>query len=129
MSPVKLWASIITQILTYKETNTDSLVSSALHRNKIISITSEMISNLIKDGVVAIGETKLGILCSEVGAHLICSGAVMAIFFHWSTNLLNCADWMLVQPCHSEVHQKTSSKILSQHLIKNDRETILQTRQ
>jgi hypothetical protein len=30
-----------------------------------------MISNLIKDGVVAIGKAKLGILCSEVGTHSI----------------------------------------------------------
>jgi hypothetical protein len=39
-----------------------------------------MISNLIKDGVVAIGETKLGILRSEVGTHLIRSGAAMAMY-------------------------------------------------
>ncbi len=78
--PIKLWTSIITQILSYNRTNKDSLVSFAQHRNKIISITSEMISNLIKDGVVAIGETKLGILHSKVGMHLIHSGATMAMY-------------------------------------------------
>ncbi len=80
MCPVKLWASIITWILTYKGTNKDSSVSLAQHRNKIISITSEMISNLLKDGVVAIDETKLGIQHSEVGTHSIQSGAAMAMY-------------------------------------------------
>ncbi len=80
MCPVKLWASIITRILTYKGTNKDSPVSLARHRNKIISITSEMISNLLKDGVVTIGETKLGIQRSEVGTHSIRSGAAMAMY-------------------------------------------------
>ncbi len=80
MCPVKLWASIITRILTYKGTNKDSPVSLARHRNKIISITSEMISNLLKDGVVANGETKLGIQRLEVGTHSIRSGAAMAMY-------------------------------------------------
>jgi hypothetical protein len=56
-----------------------------------------MISNLIKDGVVAIGETKLGILCSEGGTHSIRSRAAMTMYLvgvpifsimlvgHWSS--------------------------------------------
>jgi hypothetical protein len=39
-----------------------------------------MISNLLKDGVVDIGETKLGIQCLEVGTHSIQSGAAMAMY-------------------------------------------------
>jgi hypothetical protein len=80
MCPVKLWASIIIRILTYKGTNKDSPVSLARHRNHIISITSEMISNLLKDGVAADGKTKLGIQCLEVGTHSIQSGATMAMY-------------------------------------------------
>ncbi len=75
MCPVKLWASIIRQTLTLKGTDRNSPVSLAPHRNSTISITSEMVGNLLKDGVVAIGETKLGIDCSEVGTHSIRSGA------------------------------------------------------
>ncbi len=71
MCPVKLWASIITWILTYKGTNKDSPVSLALHRNSTISTTSEMVANLLKDGIVAIGKTKLGIHHSEVSTHSI----------------------------------------------------------
>ncbi len=80
MCPVKLWASIVKRILTYKGTNRDSPVSLALHRNSTISITSEMVASLLKDGVVAIGKTKLGIHWSEVGTHLIQSGAEMAMY-------------------------------------------------
>jgi hypothetical protein len=80
MCPVKLWASIIIRILTYKGTNKDSPVSLARHRNHIISITSEMISNLLKDGVAADDKTKLGIQRLEVGTHSIQSGATMAMY-------------------------------------------------
>jgi hypothetical protein len=39
-----------------------------------------MISNLIRNDVVAIGKMKLGILHSKVGTHWICSGATMAMY-------------------------------------------------
>ncbi len=80
MCPVKLWASIVTRILSFKGSNKDSPVSLAQHRNSTISITSEMVANLLKDGVIAIGETKLEIYCSEVGTHSIRSGAAMAMY-------------------------------------------------
>jgi hypothetical protein len=80
MCPVKLWASIITRILSYKGTNQDSHVSLAQHRNNNISITLEMVANILKDCFVAIGETKLGIHRSEVRTHSIRSGAAMAMY-------------------------------------------------
>jgi hypothetical protein len=40
----------------------DSPVPLALHKNKLMSITSKMIADLIQDGIVAIGKTKLIIL-------------------------------------------------------------------
>ncbi len=80
MCPVKLWASIVKRILTFKGTNRDSPVFLAPHRNSTISITLEMVANLLKDGIVAIGETKLGIHQSEVGTHSIRSGATMAMY-------------------------------------------------
>ncbi len=39
-----------------------------------------MIINLLRDGVVGIGETKLGIKRWEVGTHSIRSGAAMAMY-------------------------------------------------
>jgi hypothetical protein len=68
---VKIWASIITRILSYKGTNKTSSISLVLYRKKLISITLEMITNLIRDGVVAIGETKLGIKHWEIRTHSI----------------------------------------------------------
>jgi len=80
MCPVKLWASIFTRILLFKGTNQNSPVSLAQHRDNTISITLEMVANLLKDGIVAIGETKLEIHRSEVRTHSIRSGAAMAMY-------------------------------------------------
>ena len=71
LCPVKIWASIVTRILSYKGTNQNSPVSLVLHRKKLISITSDMIINLLRDGVVGIRKTKLGIERWEVGTHSI----------------------------------------------------------
>ena len=67
-------------ILSYKETTTDSSVSLACQRNKLISITSEMIADLIWDGVVAIGKTKLGVFFLKIRTRSIWSGAVMDMY-------------------------------------------------
>ena len=80
LCPVKIWASIVRRILSYDGTNQNSPVSLVLHRKKLISVTSDMIINLIRDGVVGIGETKLGIERWEVGTHSIRSGAAMAMY-------------------------------------------------
>ena len=39
-----------------------------------------MVANLLRDGVVAIGKTKLGTHCSEIGTHSIRFGAAMAMY-------------------------------------------------
>ncbi len=80
LCPVKIWMSIVTRICSYKGTNPNSPVSLAKHGNKIISITSEMIVILIRDGIVEIGETKLGINQSKIGSKSIWSGAAMAMY-------------------------------------------------
>jgi hypothetical protein len=97
LCPVKIWTSIVTRIGSHKVTNANSPVSLAKHGNKIISITSEMIMNLIRNGVVTIGETKLGIVRSKIGSKSIRSGAAMAMYLagtpvfsimlagHWSS--------------------------------------------
>jgi hypothetical protein len=63
---------------------------------------------------------KLGILRSEVGTHSICSGAVMAMYLAgvpiFSIMLIGC--WPSLAFLK---HQKASSRILSQHLIKDER--------
>ena len=80
LCPVKIWASLIRRILSHKGTNENSSVSLAKHNNKIINVTGEMIADLCRNGVVTIGETKLGICQSEIGTKSICSGAAMAMY-------------------------------------------------
>jgi hypothetical protein len=80
LCPVKIWASIIRRILSYKRANKNSPVSLLKHKSKIINITGEMIDDLCRDGVVTIGETKLGIRRSEIGTRSIRSGAAMAMY-------------------------------------------------
>ncbi len=46
----------------------------------IINVTADMIADLCRDGVVAIGETKLGTRRLEIRTKSILSGAVMAMY-------------------------------------------------
>ena len=75
LCPVKIWASITRRILSYKGANKNSPVSLLKHKSQIINVTEEMIADLCHDGVVTIGETKLGIRRSEIGTRSIRSGA------------------------------------------------------
>ena len=80
LCPVKIWALLVRRILSYIGNNEHSPVSLAKHNNKIINVTGETITDLCHDGVVTMGETKLGILRSEIGTKSIRSGAVMATY-------------------------------------------------
>ncbi len=80
MCPVKLWASIITRILSYKGTNQESHVSLSQHRNKTSASHrrwSQIFSKIASSQLV---KKKLGIHRSEVGTHSIRSGAAMAMY-------------------------------------------------
>ncbi len=80
LCPVKIWASLTRRILSYKGANKNYPISLVKHKSQIINITGMMITDLCRDGVVAIGETKLGIRRSEIGTRSIRSGAVMAMY-------------------------------------------------
>jgi hypothetical protein len=80
LCPVKIWASLTRRILSYKGANKNSPISLVKHKSQIINITGEMIADLCRDGVVVIGETKLGICKSEIGTRSIRSGAAMAMY-------------------------------------------------
>jgi hypothetical protein len=80
-NPVENFGSLIDwKILSYEGTHNNSTVLLVKQGKKIISITSDMILNLIRDGVEVIGKTKLGIFLSEIGTHLIRSNAAMAMY-------------------------------------------------
>ncbi len=60
--------------------NKNSPVSLVKHKNTIINVTAEMIADLCRDGVVTIGERKLGIRQSEIGTRSIHLGAAMTMY-------------------------------------------------
>jgi hypothetical protein len=120
LCPAKIWTSILTWIRSYKGTNPNSPVSLAKHGNKIISITSEMIVNLIHDGVVPIRETTLRINKSKIGSKSIRSGVAMAMYLegtpvfsimlvgHW----LSTAFLKYIQKQVQEFLHRISSKMI-----------------
>ena len=127
LCPLKIWASLIRRILSYKGTNKNSPVSLAKHNNKIINVTGEMIADLCRNGVVTIGETKLGILRSKIGTKSICSGAAMAMYLsgvpvfsimlirRWSSTAFLKYIWKQVQ----EFSQWISSKMIEVRTLKH----------
>jgi hypothetical protein len=80
LCPVKIWASLIRRINSYKGASKNSPVLLVQYNDKIINITGEMIADVCRDGVVSIGETKQGIRRSEIGTRSIRSGAAMAMY-------------------------------------------------
>ena len=127
LCPIKIWASLIRRILSYKGTNKNSPVSLAKHNNKIINVTGEMIADLCHDRVVTIRESKLGIHQSEIGTTSICSGAAMAMYLsrvpifsimlirRWSSTAFLKYIWKQVQ----EFVQKISSKMIEVQTFKH----------
>jgi hypothetical protein len=105
----------------------NSPVSLVRKGNTIISISSDVISTLIKDGVETIGKTKLGILQSEIGTHSIRSGAAMAMYMaglpiisimligRWSSTAFLKSNWKQVQ----ELSHGISSKLLEVQSFKH----------
>jgi hypothetical protein len=126
---VNIWALLIKRILSYKGTNENSPFSLAKHSNKIINVTGKMIADLCSDGVVTIGETKLGILQSEIGTKSICSGAAMAMYLsgvpvfsimlirRWSSTAFLKYIWKQVQ----EFSRWISSKMIEVRTFKHVR--------
>jgi len=80
LCPIKIWASLIRRISSYKGAIKDSPLSLVQYKGKIINISGDMTTDLCRDGVVAIRETKLGIRRSEIGTRSIRSGAAMAMY-------------------------------------------------
>jgi hypothetical protein len=79
LCPVKIWASITNRILSYEGANENSPVSLAKYKHNIINVTAEMTDDVCRDGVVAIGERKLGILRSDIRTGTLRSRAAMAM--------------------------------------------------
>ena len=103
--PVKIWASIIVRIMSYKGANNKSPVSLVKHKSKIINVTGEMIADLCRDGIVTIGETKLRVCRWEIRTRSICAGADMAMYL---ARVLRVFSIMLIGRCQAQPSSNTS---------------------
>jgi hypothetical protein len=98
MCPVRMGAAIVQKIQSYKGANNHTPISAFWHFNRINHVTSKQVISATKGAIQAIGEEVLHIKKSEIGTHLIRSGAAMAMFlsnclvclimmiYHWSSN-------------------------------------------
>ncbi len=80
LCPVIQWAAIVNRINSYKGTTPATPVSAVWTSNKLTHMTSEIIETLLRDGVVAFGETKLRIQKHKIGTHSIQSGSAIAMY-------------------------------------------------
>ena len=81
-----------------------------------------MIINLLIDGVIGIGETKLGIERWEVGTIRRSDGDVPS----WRPDFLHHAYWTMVQHGFPQLHSETGARILTRNLVEDYRDPILQ---
>jgi hypothetical protein len=94
-----------------------SLIPRKNHKSKPFIIISEIIVNLLQDGVVAIGKTKLGIIQSE-------TGNVDPITHHHDKLIGQCLSIASLKSIHKNTD--TSKRTLAWHFIKNDGYSIFQ---
>jgi hypothetical protein len=92
MCPVRMAAAIVQRIQSYRGANNDTPISAYWHFNRIDYVTSKQVIAAMKDAIQAIGEDVMHIKKSEIGTHLIRSGAAMAMFL---SNCLVCLIMMI----------------------------------
>ncbi len=92
MCPVRMGATIVQRIQSYKGANNDTPISTFWCFNRIDHITSKQVIATMKDAIQAIGEDVLHIKKSEIGTHSIRLGAAMAMFL---SNCLVCLIMMI----------------------------------
>ena len=80
MCPVAAWAAIVQRIRAYPNSSDKSKVCTVREHGRNSAITGKMMINALQDGIVAVGETKLGIKKEQIGTHSIRSGAAMAMY-------------------------------------------------
>jgi hypothetical protein len=99
--PVSAAAAIARRIRKYPGSSQNSPILTVTVNGHLQQVTSTHMINALRDAVGAIGEVKLGIKKEDVGTHLI--WGMLRMHDH--------ANWMLVQRCLSQVHQKASNGI------------------
>ena len=80
LCPVRMWASIVKRILSYKNTNIDTHVNAVQLNNKLHFITGTEVKLALRAAATVVGETKLGFKPTDIGTHSLRSGAAMAMY-------------------------------------------------
>ena len=81
LCPVKIWASIVTRIRSYKIASDSSPVNCYLsHQGQIIQITSNQIRTKLRAAAASIGEDTLGFRIEDIGCHSLRSGSAMSMY-------------------------------------------------
>jgi len=81
LCPVKIWASIIKRIRSYKSASDSSPVNCCIsNQGTITQITSNQIRNKVRAAAASIGEDALGFKLEEIGCHSLRSGSAMAMY-------------------------------------------------
>ena len=80
-NPVFIWATIISRIRAYpgKDDINDRKVNLVLVNDKMKEISSFHLRTKLRAAVVSVGEDLLGFKASDIGCHLLRSGAAMAM--------------------------------------------------
>ena len=80
LCPVKAWARVVTRILKYSNSSTDSYVNLLQIKSSSHHISSTEVLQAIRAAATSIGEHTLGFKINEIGTHSIRSGAAMAMY-------------------------------------------------
>jgi hypothetical protein len=113
LCPVRLWAAIAKQILSYLGTDIHTSVNTYMHKGKLKEGTSKMILNRLRAVVCHVGEDNLGFKGSEMGTQPLhdpiwcCHGDVP----RQHSSVHNHAYRLLVQRRISSIHTSTSTGV------------------
>ena len=82
LCPVKIWASVITRILSYPKGSTTSSINIFREKRNYNFISSKMMRESLRKTVEHLGPTNLGISPKDVGTHSIRSSFAMLLLLN-----------------------------------------------
>jgi hypothetical protein len=128
MCPVRMGATIVHRIRSYKGANNDTPISAFWQFNRINHFTSKQVIAVMKNTIQAIREDVLHIKKEEIGTHSIRSGMAMAMFLGdcsvclimmidcWSSNAFLQYIRRLVEQFSHNVSQRMTKIIFHRHI-------------
>ena len=80
LCPVKVWADIVTRILSYEDTNELTPINIALINGKLVEIKDKDVTLTLKATVDNLGQDRLGFNSRKMDTHSVRSSSAMALF-------------------------------------------------